>query len=712
MSVETPDKEKNTAQPDPALLQIKGVGPAMATKLARLGIRTPIDLLFHLPARYEDRSRVTSIAALRPGEASSIDCEVVSTHIAYGRRRSLICKVRDDSGVATLRFFHFSAAQKNSLRDGARLRCFGEATAGRSGLEMFHPEYQLESAQTATAQDNPYLTAIYPSTEGMQQGRWRAFIKSAFTALDHDDVPRLLDTEAIESLNESSTSAIELESLYALLYFLHYPPISADIHALNEHRHPQQRQLAFEELVAQRLSHLRLRAQRNQQRAPRLEPGTEQVTEFASRLPFALTAAQQRVLAEIVDDMQTENAMLRLVQGDVGSGKTVVAAIAALHAITNGCQVAVMAPTEILAEQHANAFSSWLEPLGIRSQLLVSKMSAADKRSALGSVADGTAQLVVGTHALIESSVEFKSLALVIVDEQHRFGVEQRLRLQQKLPGEMVPHQLIMTATPIPRTLAMTFYANLDASVIDELPPGRTPVETIAIANERREDIIDRVMNAALEGRQVYWVCTLVEESEALQAQAAESTANELAELLEGVRVGLIHGRLSSAQKQQVMHAFKQQQVDLLVATTVIEVGVDVPNASLMIIENPERLGLSQLHQLRGRVGRGSARSHCVLLYQSPLSQNARQRIDIMRSTNDGFELAEQDLKMRGPGELLGKRQSGAMTFKLADLERDADLVQTVVSVSDALQEDTSKQGTVAALIDRWCPLAENYANV
>ncbi len=683
---------------------LKGIGPAMAEKLSSLGISTLLDLLFHLPLRYQDRTRIKPIVSLRNGQAAVIQGDISVCNIQFGKRRSMLCKIQDGSGTITLRFFHFSAMQKNQLSVGSTVRCFGEASLGRGGLEIIHPEYQIIT-DNQTLPVPEYLTAIYPSTDGIHQIRWRNFIQAAFQKLDPSQVLNLIEPEDFP-LPDLPVA----KNLYLALQLLHYPPPDVDLYLLSEGLHPVQRRLAFEELVAQRISHLALK-QRNQKISAAAIKISEKIeSRFIKQLPFQLTNEQVKVLDEIKTDIATTTPMMRLLQGDVGSGKTVVAALTALHCINDGQQVALMAPREILAEQHALTFASWLKPFNISVSLLVSKMSAANKRECLENILSGKSQMVIGTHALIQTTVSYQSLGLIIVDEQHRFGVEQRRKLKNKRTDGLAVHQLVMTATPIPRTLAMTFYADLSYSVIAELPLGRIPVETAAISNDKRDQVITRVSAACNDKRQVYWVCTLVEESETLQCQAAESTATELAEQLPNVNVGLIHGRLSSQKKQQVMHHFKSGSIQLLVATTVIEVGVDVANASLMIIENPERLGLSQLHQLRGRVGRGSKQSHCVLLYQKPLSFKGRQRIEIMRETSNGFKLAEKDLKMRGPGEVLGTRQSGATLFKLADLDRDSDMIDTVVKVSDRIYQTDS--ATTNALIRRWCPLAKNYINV
>jgi ATP-dependent DNA helicase RecG len=679
--------------------RLSGVGPALADKLAKLGVRTVQQLLFHLPARYLDRTRVQPIGGLQPGISAVIEAEVRAADIVYGRRRSLVCRVQDRTGTLTLRFFHFTGAQKQRLVSGARVRCFAEARRGASGLEMIHPEYEL----LADGDHHPLaqsLTPHYPTTEGLTQPRLRSLIEQALGLLSRYQLEELLPERVRKSLEQ-----IPLAEALALL---HNPPKDVDLQQLAEGIHPLQQRLAFEELLAHQLSMLQFRQGVRRQRAPRLHPAPELQQAFLAQLPFRLTGAQTRVSTDIQNDLYQPEPMLRLVQGDVGSGKTVVAALASLTAVAAGKQVAIMAPTEILAEQHRVNFSAWLEPLGITLGWLSGKLGQKARREQLAAIASGAAQVVVGTHALFQAEVEFADLALVVIDEQHRFGVHQRLALGEKgAGGEFTPHQLIMTATPIPRTLAMSAYADLDCSVIDELPPGRTAVTTAVISEQRREAIIQRVRAACAEGRQAYWVCTLIEESESLEAQAAEATADNLSEQLSGLRVGLVHGRLKATEKAAVMSAFKAHELDLLVATTVIEVGVDVPNASLMIIENPERLGLSQLHQLRGRVGRGSAASHCVLLYGTPLSRNSKARLKVMRESSDGFYIAEQDLELRGPGEVLGTRQTGQMAFKVADLQRDSHLLGAVREAGELIiNRDPRRAG---AIVERWLGGRERY---
>ncbi len=681
--------------------ELKGVGTALALKLERLGIETVQDLLLHLPLRYQDRTRVLPIGSLRPGDEGVLEGHIVASDIVQGRRRSLLCRLQDGTGTITLRFFHFSAAQKNSLAAGKRVRCFGEARPGPAGLELVHPEYRV-IAEDAPAVVEACLTPVYPLTEGLTQGRIRALVDQALGWLDKGIVEDLLP--------ETLRVQWKLPELRQSIRYLHQPPVDADQARLLEGRHPAQRRLAFEELLAHHLSLLKIRHSVREQGAPVLKATGHLSLPFLEQLPFELTGAQRRVAREVARDLNMPVPMLRLVQGDVGSGKTVVAALAALQALENGAQAAVMAPTEILAEQHFNNFSQWLEPLGVNVAWLAGKVKGKQRARELERIANGEAQLVVGTHALFQDEVRFANLAVVVIDEQHRFGVHQRLSLREKgRNGSQTPHQLIMTATPIPRTLTMSAYADLDCSIIDELPPGRTPVNTVVIADSRRDEVIERVRGACREGRQAYWVCTLIEESEALQCQAAEVTAEALREALPELRIGLVHGRLKAAEKADIMARFKAAELDLLVATTVIEVGVDVPNASLMIIENPERLGLAQLHQLRGRVGRGSVESFCVLMYHAPLSQQGRERLAVMRESTDGFRIAEKDLELRGPGEVLGTRQTGMMQFRIADLQRDSDLLPRVKRAAGEIEQAPA---LMEALIARWLGQGADYAHV
>ena len=678
--------------------QLRGVGPKLAAKLADAGIRRVEDLLFHLPLRYQDRTRVTPIGATQEGVDVVIEGDVRVADIAFGRRRSLVVRLQDGSGTITLRFFHFSAAQKNNLNPGTRLRCFGQVRRGGSGLEKYHPEYRQVSEGEAPVEEA--LTPVYPAIGGIGQNQWRNLCAQAVSRLKHSAPQELLP----------ANNRLPYGLGDALVY-LHSPPPDAPQEALREGEHPAQLRLAIEELVAHNLTLQGLRAQQQAEGAPVLAGNPALQDRFLAALPFEPTGAQQRVMAEINDDIARPHPMLRLVQGDVGSGKTLVAAAAALQAIASGFQVAIMAPTEILAEQHRNNFANWFAELDIEIAWLSGRIKGKKRETALQAIASGQAALVVGTHALFQADVFFDRLGLVVVDEQHRFGVHQRLSLTEK-SGTNVgrPHQLVMTATPIPRTLSMVAYADLDCSVIDELPPGRQPVETVLIDNSRRDQIVERVSNACASGRQAYWVCTLVEESDVLQAQAAEAAAQELAEALPGLRVGMVHGRLKPAEKDTVMAAFKASELDLLVATTVIEVGVDVPNASLMIIENPERLGLAQLHQLRGRVGRGTAASHCVLLYQSPLSFNGKQRLQAMRASSDGFFIAEKDLELRGPGEVLGTRQTGLMEFRIAQLPAHNHLLDEVQTLADEIQ--ANHRGLIEPLIKRWTGSNREFAKV
>ncbi|MDD2159833.1 MULTISPECIES: ATP-dependent DNA helicase RecG [Pseudomonas] len=680
---------------------LKGVGAALAEKLAKVGLETLQDVLFHLPLRYQDRTRIVPIGALRPGQDAVVEGIVAGADVVMGRRRSLLVRLQDGSGTLSLRFYHFSQAQKEGLKRGTQVRCYGEVRPGSSGLEIYHPEYRALTGSEPIAVEQT-LTPIYPTTEGLTQQRLRQLSEQALARLGPHSLPDWLPRELADDY--------QLSPLDQAIRYLHRPPPDADLEELAEGRHWAQHRLAFEELLTHQLSLQRLRESVRAQQAPAMPLAKKLPQQYLANLGFTPTGAQQRVGAEIAYDLSQHEPMLRLVQGDVGAGKTVVAAFAALQALEAGYQVALMAPTEILAEQHFINFSKWLAPLGLKVAWLAGKLKGKARTSALQQIAGG-APMVVGTHALFQDEVQFQKLALVIIDEQHRFGVQQRLALRQKgIGGRMCPHQLIMTATPIPRTLAMSAYADLDTSILDELPPGRTPVNTLVIADSRRLEVVERVRLACNEGRQAYWVCTLIEESEELTCQAAETTFVDLTAALGGLNVGLIHGRMKPAEKAAVMDQFKQGQLQLLVATTVIEVGVDVPNASLMIIENPERLGLAQLHQLRGRVGRGSAASHCLLLYHAPLSQLGRQRLAIMRETCDGFVIAEKDLELRGPGEMLGTRQTGLLQFKVADLMRDADLLPAVRDAAQALLEHWPQH--VSPLLERWLRHGQQYGQV
>jgi ATP-dependent DNA helicase RecG len=701
------------AAPKPAapITALRGVGEAMALRLRALGIETIQDLLFLMPLRYEDRTRVVPLGELQPGQRASVEGEVLLTEVAFRGRRQMLCKIADGSGFLMLRFFYFTAQQQAGLARGARIRCFGEARRGLKGLEFVHPEYRLASAGAAAnaaeiAAD--YLTPIYPSTEGVTQGRLRLLVGLALDQARSGEPQDLLPPALLADARDGQA---QLPSLHEALAYVHRPPADAPVELLLAGRHPAQRRLAFEELLAHQLSLKLLRQRVQSDPGWSLKSNGVLKSRLLAALPFQLTAAQQRVLAEIESDLALTKPMLRLVQGDVGCGKTLISAVAAAHAVEIGRQVALMAPTELLADQHAQNFRRWFEPLGVTSTLLSGRQSGKARSGILSGIRAGHAAIVIGTHALFQESVAFASLALVIVDEQHRFGVQQRLSLREKgAAGGASPHQLIMTATPIPRTLAMTAYADLDVSVIDELPPGRTPVKTVVLAEARRDEVVQRIRSACLEGRQAYWVCPLIDESEEMPYQAAEETAAALAAALPELKVGLVHGRMPAAAKEGIMRSFKDGKIQLLVATTVIEVGVDVPNATLMVIENAERLGLAQLHQLRGRVGRGQYDSSCLLLYRAPLSPMARERLAVMRNTNDGFEVARRDLALRGPGELLGTRQTGLAQLRVADLARDADLLPRVQSAAETLLRKWPQ--TVAPLIRRWVGLAEQYGRV
>lgn len=681
---------------------LPGVGPALQELLRKLGLERVQDLWFHLPLRYEDRTCVTAIADLRPGQSAQVVGTVEAVERGFRYRPQLKVAIADDSQqTLQLRFFHFNRAQAEQLAPGARLLCFGEVRHAAQGLEMVHPQYRrLAAGEDAAVEDR--LSPVYPTTEGLGQKRLAGVIAKALALLPPES--------ALELIPHDLCAAHGLASLRDALLTVHRPPPDARLDLLLHGRHPAQQRLAFEELLTQHLSLKRMRAAVQRRRAPRLAAAGALRERLLASLPFALTAAQQRVDAEVRRDLAQASPMLRLVQGDVGSGKTVVAALAALAAVESGQQVALVAPTELLAEQHLRNFRHWLTPLGVDVEWLAGKQQGRARQAAMCRVAEG-APVTVGTHALMQEGVAFARLGLVIVDEQHRFGVQQRLALHDKgadhARGE-VPHQLVLTATPIPRTLAMSAYADLDVSAIDELPPGRTPVQTVAVSNARRAEVVERIRVACAEGRQAYWVCTLIEESEQLRAQAAEVAHVELSAALAGCRVGLIHGRLKPKEKQAVMDAFKVGELAVLVATTVIEVGVDVPNASLMVIENSERLGLAQLHQLRGRVGRGAVASNCVLLYQPPLGQLARERLAVMRETNDGFRIAEKDLELRGPGEVLGTRQTGQLSFRIADLSRDAHLLPAVQQVGERLLAGHPREAD--RLIARWIGGAARYA--
>ena len=689
------------------LSTLRGVGPKTLDNLAVIHIHTVEDLLFHLPIRYEDRTRVTPLNELRSGDRVLIEGEIQSAGIIGSKRASLVCRVASDVGSITLRFFHFNAKQKQSLsQNGLKIRCFGEVREGyMGGFEMVHPEYrQMQYADEMPLSNR--LTAIYATTKGLNQPMIRKLMRQCLSLLKQNVVlPELLPTKLREDFN--------MPSIAQALEFVHEPPVGIDLQELLKGVHPSQQRLAFEELLAHNLS-LRQIRQKTQTMGALACCGDGVLTkQFIKQLPFSLTNAQQSVFNEIVQDLKQDYPMLRLVQGDLGSGKTVVAALTILQAVEKGYQAVLMAPTELLAEQHYQNFIDWFKPLGIDVGFLVGSLNNKERHDVLQPLLEGKIQVIIGTHALFQAGVEFQKLALIVIDEQHRFGVDQRLALREKACKlGFAPHQLTMTATPIPRSLAMTAYADLDYSAIDELPPGRQPIKTVLISNEKRSDVVERVRINCQQGSQAYWVCTLIDESESLQAQAAEAVAIALQQDLFDLKVGLVHGRLKSADKEVLMQSFKLGEIDVLVATTVIEVGVDVPNASLMIIENPERLGLSQLHQLRGRVGRGTAQSHCVLLYQMPLSVTARQRLAVMRESSDGFVIAEKDLMMRGPGEVLGTRQAGLMRFKVADIIRDKELLYKVQNADKYFHNEFEESTVKQRIIDRWIVNVENYTQV
>jgi ATP-dependent DNA helicase RecG len=692
-----------------------GVGTQVAARLKRLNIHTLQDLVFHFPIRYQDRTRVVPMGGLRPGEEALVQGEVLMTEVAAGRRPTLLTRISDGTGSVTLRFFHFTERQRAGLARNTFVRCYGEVRRGLATLEMVHPEYRI--LDDCTAAPETQLTPVYPITEGLHQGTLRSLIARALAMLRAPGAEEAWygggrrEVIITELLPEALLRRRAWPGVVAALSYIHRPPVDAPLDALNEARHPAYQRLAFEELLAHHLGLREVRQRVAQHGAPAVESSGRLMGELLAVLPYTLTAAQRRVIDEVVADLRRRTPMQRLVQGDVGSGKTAVAAAVAAHVVEAGRQVAVMAPTELLAEQHFHTFTRWFAPLGVEVQWLAGRLKGAGRRDVLARLHSGACAVAVGTHALFQDEVRFANLGLTVVDEQHRFGVHQRLALLEKgRHGDHYPHQLIMTATPIPRTLAMTAYADLDSSVIDELPAGRTPVLTVAVSERRRDEVITRIRGACGQGRQAYWVCPLIEESQTLDCQSAIDTWQQLRESLPDLRVGLVHGRMKAREKEQVMHAFKAGEIQVLVATTVIEVGVDVPNATLMIIENAERLGLTQLHQLRGRVGRGTADSSCVLLYRAPLSRTGRARLTILRDTRDGFEIARRDLELRGPGEVMGTRQTGMLQFRVADLARDKDLVSMIPEVSSRLHLEAPER--IPALIQRWLGDMTQYGSV
>lgn len=694
-------QEKKGAVTAPFLL--RGVGKQIAKHLARLNIHSIQDLLFHLPSRYQDRTHIQSIRQLIPGEEAVIEGVIKSVSMPPRGRTKLLCELRDETGVVYLRFFHVLSFQMGVLKAGTRLRCYSEVRLGPKGLEMVHPEFKVITPEKNLPPES-HLTPIYPATEGLSQYTLRKLTTNGLAAIENQT---LFD----ELLPASLLQDLSFPSFKEALHFIHKPPRDTALAALIEGKTIAQKRLVFEELLAHRMSLLHVKQTFQSQKSISLLPNETLISPFLKQLPFQLTAAQMRVTKEISADLSRPYPMLRLVQGDVGSGKTVVAAIAMLQAVENDYQAALMAPTELLAEQHYRVFKRWFEPLGIQVAFLSGSVKGRAKQAALKAIASGEAQIVLGTHALFQPNVAFSRLALVIIDEQHRFGVHQRALFREKgIQSDYFPHQLIMTATPIPRTLAMSFYADLDCSIIDELPPGRTPIVTSVLAGAKRDEIVVRIREACQQGRQVYWVCTLIDESEVLSCQAATQKAEELQTLLPHFNVGLVHGRMKADEKEAVMRAFQLGSIHLLVATTVIEVGVDVPNASVMIIENAERLGLSQLHQLRGRVGRGQVASFCVLLYDYPLSNLAKERLTVMRETTDGFKIAERDLALRGPGEVLGTKQTGDLAFRVADLLRDSDILDQVHKAAAFILSEHPH--LMMPLVKRWLGGGEEYGKV
>ncbi len=683
------------------LKSLRGVGPALAKRLTKLNIERPLDLLFLLPQRYEDRTHITALGAAVPGLRTVVEGDIALTEIVFRRRRTLLVRIADGTGQLTLRFFYFSRAQQAGLKQGKRVRCYGEVRKGPGGPEMIHPEYQILSPEEEHKPEDS-LTPVYPTTEGLQQPRLRNLVNQAIDRF----LPQVTDW-----IPQHFTSGQGLPDLESSIRTLHRPPPDADLTALAAGTHACQRRLALEEMLAHHLSLRKIREHNRTKPAISLTGKHELRDRFLAALPFELTGDQRATLDDIETDLAATHPMMRLVQGDVGCGKTVVAAAAALTAVAEGHQVAIMAPTELLGEQHRDSFAKWMSPLGVTVAWLSGSLKKTAREQVYAAIGNGDASIIVGTHALFQEGLDYHSLALVIVDEQHRFGVHQRLSLMEKgRHGTALPHQLVMTATPIPRTLAMTAYADLDTSVIRELPPGRQPIQTVALPEERRADIVMRVRDACHAGQRAYWVCPLIEDSDIVESQAAESTHAMLAAALPDLSVGLVHGRMKPNEKELAMHAFVAGKTQVLVATTVIEVGVDVPEATLMIIENAERLGLSQLHQLRGRVGRGTTASHCVLLYRPPLSAMAKRRIGVLRNTNDGFEVAQHDLELRGPGEVLGTRQTGLMQLRVADLIRDADLAPTVQQIATQLL--ATAPDAVNALIRRWIGADSRFGRV
>ncbi|HJV24419.1 MAG TPA: ATP-dependent DNA helicase RecG [Aromatoleum sp.] len=663
-----------------------GVGPQLAARLAKLDIRRPQDLVLHLPLRYEDETRLTPIGAARAGMPVQVEGEVQSCEVTLRPRRQLVARIRDDSGTLVARWLNFYPSMQKQLEAGRRVRLFGEVRGGFFGDEMIHP--RLKSVDPGEGLPEA-LTPVYPTTAGLAQSALRKLIGRALNSVPPEEL-----------LPAARLPGLQLPGFMEALRTLHQPPPDVDPHGLEMRAHPAWQRIKFEELLVQQLSLRRAYNARRTRHAPVLRDDGQLTRALLAQLPFKLTGAQARAVAEISRDLAMPHPMQRLLQGDVGSGKTIVAALAMLQAVENGRQAVLMAPTEILAEQHWKKLAAWLEPLGVGIAWLSGSRKKKEREAELARLASGEVLLAVGTHALIEDPVALPRLALAIVDEQHRFGVRQRLALREKGPDAMHPHMLMMSATPIPRTLAMSYYADLDVTVLDELPPGRTPILTKLVTESRRDQVIARVRDACRGGAQAYWVCPLIEESEALQLKTAVETFESLTAALPDLKVGLVHGRMKSDEKSATMAAFAAGELHLLVATTVIEVGVDVPNASLMVIEHAERFGLAQLHQLRGRVGRGTAESACILIYAHPLSENGRARLKVIYEHSDGFAIAREDLRIRGPGEFVGARQSGLPLLRYADLEGDAELLEPARDVAERLLREAPD--IAARLMDRW----------
>lgn len=684
------------------ITELRGVGPQLASRLEKIGIKTLQDILFHLPYKYVDRTRIYPISTVRVDDTVVIEAFIEKVSVIPKPKRNLLIKVRDATGAAEIRFFHFNTAQQQQLVVGKKIRCFGQARIGRSGLQLIHPEYVVFAADQILPVEE-YLTPIYATTDGIGQKLLRSLVQQVLILL------RPIQ-DSLELMPEVLRKDLEFPPLIESLQEVHFPTPECYTKMLNDGYHPAQRRLAFEELLTH---HLSLRQKRNLLRkdhAISIQHAQQLASKLINTLPFALTNAQLHTFATIKQDLAQNFPMLRLVQGDVGSGKTLVAILAALSAIEAGLQVAFMVPTEILAEQHYSNVARWFAELKLKVECLTAKLKPQEKQALKHRIAKNECNLVIGTHALFQQDVAFNCLGLVIIDEQHKFGVAQRLALQKKGSLAFVPHQLILTATPIPRTLAMTFYADLDYSVIDELPPGRKPIQTLIVNEQRKAEVLTRIANICMQGQQVYWVCTLISESEVIESTPAEAAWQYLQEQLPQLNIALIHAKMPTHEKEKIMQRFKDGAINILVATTVIEVGVDVPNACLMVIENPERLGLAQLHQLRGRVGRGSTQSYCVLLYKSPLGQRAMQRLQFMRDSQDGFALAEFDLKLRGPGEVFGTRQSGLANLRIADLIRDKDLLAQVNLVAEKIQSEHAH--IISKLIQRWIREQVEYAEV